>query len=119
MIIVVLLFSDTIGVGVFVDDWILTHLDAYWWRRYLLVGWKVAIILAYGVVIVGLIHYKVDAPWKSPLKVEKEGDPSRQSARRKAFKKNLVTACLLALCFFATVLFVTFFTVWDGIKVFD
>ena len=119
VIIVILLFSDTIGVGIFVDEWILTHLEAHWWRRHLLVGWKVTVLLSYGMVIVGLIHYKLDGPWKSPLKVDEEGHPSCQSARQKTFLKNLMTVGLLALCFFATVLFVTFFTVWDGFIVFD
>ena len=119
VIIGILLFSDTIGVGIFVDEWILTHLEAHWWRRHLLLGWKVTVLLSYGMVVVGLIHYKSDGPWKSPLKVDEEGHPSCQSARQKTFLKNLMTAGLLALCFFATVLFVTFFATWDGFTVFD
>jgi len=119
VIIGILLFSDTIGVGIFVDEWILTHLEAHWWRRHLLLGWKVTVLLSYGMVVVGLIHYKSDGPWKSPLKVDEEGHPSCQSARQKTLLKNLMTAGLLALCFFATVLFVTFFATWDGFTVFD
>jgi len=76
-------------------------------------------LLSYGMIVVGLIHYKSYGPWKSPLKVDEEGHPSRQSARQKTFLKNLMTAGLLALCFFATVLFVTFFATWDGFTVFD
>ena len=113
-IIVILLFSDTIGVGIFVDEWILTHLEAHWWRRHLLLGWKVTVLLSYGMVVVGLIHYKSDGRWESPLKADEEGHPNRQSARQKTFLKNLMTAGLLALCFFATVLFVTFFATWEG-----
>jgi len=113
-IVVILLFSHTIGVGIFVDEWILTHLEAHWWRRHLLVGWKVTVLLSFCMVVVGLIHYKSDGRWESPLKVDEEGHPSPQSASQKTLFKNLMTAVLLALCFIATVLFVTFFATWDG-----
>ena len=119
VIIIILTFSDTMGFRDEGDEWILSQFDAHWWRQYLLVGWKTAVFFAYGMVITMLIYYKLDGPWKSPLKVDEEGHPSCQSARQKTFKKNLMTACLLALCFFATVLFVTFFAMWDGFTVFD
>ena len=112
VIIGILLFSDTIGVGIFVDEWILTHLEAHWWRRHLLLGWKVTVLLSYGMVVVGLIHYKSDGPWKSPLKVDEEGHPSCQSARQKTFSEKLETSFLLVLSLFPLWLFITFFIIW-------
>ena len=93
-IIVILTFSGTYGIRGYVDGWILSHFEADSFRRFLLVGWKTAIVTACIGVGAVLLY------WNSP------------PARQKAFPEKLETSLLLVLCLFPLWLFMTFFIIW-------
>ena len=111
-IVILLTFSGTYGVRGYVDGWILSHFEADSFRRFLLVGWKTAVVTACIGVGAVLMYWKLDGPWNSPRKVEKEGRPNSPSARQKAFSEKLKTSLLLVLCLFPLWLFMTFFVIW-------
>ena len=93
-IIVILTFSGTYGIRGYVDGWILSHFEADSFRRFLLVGWKTAVVTA--CIGVGAVHMY----WNSP------------PARQKAFPEKLETSLLLVLSLFPLWLFMTFFIIW-------
>jgi len=111
-IVILLTFSGTYGIRGYVDGWILSHFEADSFRQFLLIGWKTAVVTASIGVGSVLMYWKLDGPWNSPRKVEKEGRHNSPSARQKAFSEKLKTSLLLVLCLFPLWLFMTFFIIW-------